>query len=261
MVVHGYLPRIDAAIFADTQSEGNQTYAYLQYLEAKLKSVDIPLYRVSAGDLRQDVLASRYHSNMNRLSNPPFYVLNRNGDGTNSGGMLWRKCTRDYKIVPIESRIRQLLGVQKGNRVPRDVFVDQWFGISTDEFQRIRQNKHAWISNKYPLIEKRISRQGCIAWLTRHKHPIPPKSACTFCPYKSNRTWTLMAENNPEEFADMVQFDAELRSGPNIPGVTGQVYLHRRMLPLSEAVLKDTDPRQQNLNLFEEVCDGGFCGV
>ena len=65
-------------------------------------------------------------------------------------------------------------------------------------------------------------------------------------------------KNRPDEFRDAEEFDAALREQP-YPAVTGQVYVHRRMVSLREAVLSTMgDPTQGDL--FGEECDG-VCGV
>lgn len=51
----GELPRLDAAIFADTGAEPSYVYAWLEWLMAQ---VTIPVYRVATGTLDADVLAS-----------------------------------------------------------------------------------------------------------------------------------------------------------------------------------------------------------
>lgn len=66
----GVLPKLDAAIFADTGWEPRRVYDHLDRLEREvLTPADIPLYRVSNGNLRDDVL------NPNKMRNIPAYTL------------------------------------------------------------------------------------------------------------------------------------------------------------------------------------------
>jgi hypothetical protein len=69
-----------------------------------------------------------------------------------------------------------------------------------------------------------------------------------------------MKKNRPAEWADVTSFDAALRvDGKRLPGVTGEAYIHRRMLPLEEAVVAaGFDPNQ--IDLFDQECEG-MCGV
>ena len=69
-----------------------------------------------------------------------------------------------------------------------------------------------------------------------------------------------MKKNRPEEWADAVAFDTAMRAdGRKLPGVIGEVYLHRRLLPLEEAIVAaGFDPNQ--IDMFDQECDG-MCGV
>jgi hypothetical protein len=92
MIAKGELPMIDCAIFADTQSEPTAVYRHLDWLE---KQLPFPVYRVTAGNLRENILdATIGHSRLD--ARPPFFV--------SSGGMLNRQCTQDFKIIPIVAR-------------------------------------------------------------------------------------------------------------------------------------------------------------
>src|SRR5438132_14380114 len=74
MALHGeFQDRLDCAIFADTGWEPKAVYEHLDWLEARAQEGGIPVYRVSAGNLRQDLLdaVARRES---RVANPPFYV-------------------------------------------------------------------------------------------------------------------------------------------------------------------------------------------
>ena len=48
-------PMPDCAIFADTQSEPDHIYEWLDWLETQLP---FPIYRITAGNLRDDLIAS-----------------------------------------------------------------------------------------------------------------------------------------------------------------------------------------------------------
>lgn len=56
MACDGTLPGLDAAVFADTGWEPPAVYEQVERLAAEFARVDIPLYRVSSGNLRADTL-------------------------------------------------------------------------------------------------------------------------------------------------------------------------------------------------------------
>jgi hypothetical protein len=46
------------------------------------------------------------------------------------------------------------------------------------------------------------------ALVRRLGHPVPPKSACTFCPYGTRRDWQRFAEELPDDFERTVALEA-----------------------------------------------------
>lgn len=110
MAAHGEItPMPDAGIFADTGAEPQRIMEWLDWLE---KQLPFPVYRVSTGNLGEDFLAA-IRGLSSRCGQPPFFVRNPDNDGNAAfvkGGMLWRQCTQDYKLVPIRRKVRELSG-------------------------------------------------------------------------------------------------------------------------------------------------------
>ena len=94
----GELPRLDAAIFADTRWETPAVYDHLEWLEMQAKTAGIPVYRVSAGSLPERVLAWQTGADDPRAE----FLLPLH----TATGMMRRQCTTAYKIEPIEACIR-----------------------------------------------------------------------------------------------------------------------------------------------------------
>ena len=112
-------------------------------------------------------------------------------------GQLRRQCTSEYKINPISKKLRELLNLRHRQHWPKEHVIDQWFGISTDEIQRMRISNRPALHNKYPLIDTvRMTRGDCKEWLKRHNYKVPPKSACIGCPYHSNAMWRDMRDSS-----------------------------------------------------------------
>lgn len=254
MAAHGEIgPMPDCAIFADTQAEPAEVYEHLDWL-CSGNVLPFPVHRVTAGSLRQELIdaAARKVGSHGR---PPFFV--RNPDG--STGMIRRQCTSDYKIDPIHKAVRELIGLKRGQRGPTGgPVVEQWIGISLDEFQRAKPSRIAWIQNRWPLIEKEIDRRACESWLVQNGYPVPPKSACTFCPFRSDAEWRRMRDKQPAAFADAVAISRAIEGG--LQGInSGSVYLHRSLKPLDQVDLSTAEDRGQ-LNMFDNECEG-MCGV
>lgn len=101
----------------------------------------------------------------------------------------------------------------------------------------------------------RMSRGDCFAWFKKNKLPEPPRSACIFCPFRSNNEWRLI-KNNPKEWADAVYIDKVIRKKG---GVRGDLFLHADRIPLDEIDLTTPEDHGQ-MTLFDNEC-AGVCGV
>lgn len=278
MAAHGEIgPMPDCAVFADTGWEPSAVYEHLAWLKSP-NVLPFPVHIVSAGDLRADLFAGargeRWASipAFTRNVTPagtelPVYDEDDNGDLVVVGsrvlptdrigvGMIRRQCTTSYKIVPIRRKVRELLGIA-GRRSPASQIAEQWIGISMDEALRMKPSFEAWQTNRWPLIERGLTRQDCLRWLERHAYPIPPKSACIGCPFHSDAAWRRLRDHDPEAWDDAVTVDAAIRTG--FRGIRGELYLHRSAVPLGEADLTTQADRGQ-LDLWQNECEG-MCGI
>lgn len=248
MAAEGELsPMPDYAIFADTGAEPEEIYKYLDYIESL---VPFPILRVMEGEGLEVALQKSLKGG--RVATAPFFSTGENGRKT---GMLLRQCTSEYKVKPILKKTRDLMGLKKGQRGPKEVSVRQWIGISVDEEVRAKPNPTKWIENTFPLLEKNMYRLDCITWMREHGYKEPSKSACYFCPYHDNSTWEDMKEHDPRTFARAVAMDKAIRNGTS--GVKKNLYLHRSLEPLDEVVF---DPNKDQHDMFDHECEG-MCGV
>ena len=119
-----------------------------------------------------------------------------------------------------------------------------------------------WAANRYPLIEKEMTRYDCLRWMESRGFPTPPRSACTYCPFHSDHEWRKMKMEQPEEFAGAVAFEVEMQrlrtteNGPN--RMKGKLFLHDSLIPLSDVDFSE-DTTQGQLK-FHNECEG-MCGV
>jgi len=157
MAGKGELPKPDCAIFADTGYESKSCYTYLNFLK---KILPFPVYIVQKGNIKEDIINSI--KNNTKFPTAPFFTKNPK---TGKKGMLRRQCTADYKIFEIRKKIRELCNVGFKKRFPKDKYVEQWIGISTDEIMRMKPARDPYILNRHPLIEMNMSRQDCINWM------------------------------------------------------------------------------------------------
>ena len=242
-----------AAVFADTQAEPASVYRWLDWLE---KELPFPVYRVTAGDLAKEaatIKTSAKGSEYFKVNIPSFTVTSK---GT-LGQTHMRTCTRDFKIKPLLREFRKLAGIKRGQK---EIGVVQWIGISLDEIARCRPARDPWIESRWPLLELRMTRRRCLDWMEAKGHPTPPRSACTFCPFHSNKEWRQLKDDAPGDFQQAVDFEKQLHLRKSLNGGdVGKPYLHRSCIPLDQVDLR-TDAEHGQLSLWDDECEG-MCGV
>jgi len=132
MSCKGLLPKLDGAVFADTGWEPKAVYEHLKWLKAEAESYGIPVHILKGRNIKQDALIGQVRGKKEdgvRWASMPYRT--RNPDGTT--GMIRRQCTTEYKIMPIEKFMkREILGLKKYARAPKEPVIEQWIGISTD---------------------------------------------------------------------------------------------------------------------------------
>ena len=242
------LEKPDFAVFADTGWEPPEVYDHLEWLQSQLS---YEVVRVSAGNLRDDLLSDRSADGYTFLG-IPCYVVNPDG----SSSVLKRQCTHHYKLRPIYREIRRRLGLEPGRRAPKNIEVEMWLGISSDEAERMKPGLHEYTVNKYPLVDRGFTRSQLKGWFTfNYPDRTLPRSACIGCPYHSNAVWADMKENRPELFANAVAVDRALRNGQAGSRVLGEPYLHNSRTPLEQADLSTPAPAG-----FSSECEG-MCAI
>jgi hypothetical protein len=249
MAAHGEItPMPNCAIFADTQWEPKRVYEHLDWLCTVLP---FPVHRVTGGNIREHMLASSTtSSSRKRFASAPWHIVNPDG----SFGLSRRQCTKEFKLEPLAKKQRELAGYKPRQRMPKNT-VEVWIGISTDEAMRMKPAWNRWAVNRWPLIEKRMNRGDCLAWLDRNRYPTPPKSSCIGCPFHNATEWREI-KKNAIEWQEAVSVDSAIRHAFKMKGTQ---FMHSSHKPLSEVDLSTPEDRGQ-LNLFNNECEG-MCGV
>jgi hypothetical protein len=251
--------RFDLAIFADTGEEPAAVYKHLDYLQ----SLGQPeIWIRSTGKLGDDLIHGRNSTGQRFVSIPAF---TKSAEG--KVGMVRRQCTAEYKINVVNRAIRrELLGLKPRQRVPKDVLIHQYFGISTDEAARAERAKKRFEGVKHtvphwPLIEKGWSRKDCVGYLREKLPHEVPKSSCVFCPYRTNQSWLHLKETDPDGWARAVEIDNALRDENSVctRGFRQQLFVHRSCVPLEVLDLRSLQP-----NVLDPMTTGeclGMCGT
>jgi hypothetical protein len=247
MIAKGDVPMVDCAIFADTQWEPRSVYEWLDWLE---KQLPFPVHRVSQGNIRDNILTKQNPTGQ-RFVSIPWFIVSPGG----KEGMGRRQCTSEYKLKPIQRKVRELLGYAPRKRIPVGS-AEMLIGISTDEALRMKPSTERYMRNVFPLIEMGISRQQCLDWMAAHDYPTPGKSSCLGCPYHSDDQWRQI-KADPQAWADVLEIDAAIRIP--VRGMRGHQYMHADRKPLAEVDLLTPRERGQ-IDMFNNECEG-MCGV
>jgi len=268
MVALGELEPIDYAIHADTTHESQLTYEFAKRWTPWLEERGVKVITVinPTGGIWEifkrlgQTHIPAYTKATNaavKLVKEVDYSWDENGDEIeietgrmievipNSDGQLNRSCTHRWKIVPM----RRWLQLNR-NGLP----VEQWIGISLDEFQRMKDSDVKYITNRWPLIEKKMTRRDCENWLKSHGIEVPPKSACTFCPYHNTAEWRRI-KTNSYDWKETTEVDNALRK----VRPPYDLFVHPSRKPLEEVDFR-TEQEKGQLSLWDQECTG-LCGV
>jgi hypothetical protein len=168
-----------------------------------------------------------------------------------------RSCTADFKIKVIGKWLKAH-GASAAS--PATVGV----GISADEIQRVNARKNEPYERlAYPLIGLhddtglRLRRSDCEQVIRDAGLPVPPKSACYFCPFHRPETWHQQRRGEPDLFAKSCGLEDLLNKRRDTLG-KDHVWLTRFAKPLRQAIPDGVDL----LPLFDDDnanCDNGWC--
>ncbi len=251
LIEEGRLPPVDFAVFADTQCEPDEVYAWMEKIHGWVKKTRIVI--ATRGNLFTDTIA-KAAGGSTRFASIPFYTADtRDGKNGDDEAILKRQCTSEYKIEVVQQAVRRELGYKKRQRVKHKV--EMLIAMSLEEVTRMRDSREKWITNKYPLIfDVPMHRQQSIEYVKTFGLGTPPRSSCMMCPFHSNEEWRHLRDNEPHNWAKAVAFDKYCRK---IPRMESETFLHQDRIPLDEA---DLDAPDSQLDLFNNDCSG-MCGA
>lgn len=261
----GELPRVDYAIFSDPGKEKKKTYAYLEFLQNwAAKNNGIPILIRKDKNLYKDLLEGT-NSTSNRFASIPAFT-EKDGEV----GILRRQCTKEYKIDIVIKAIREQYELPARKRMP---LTEIWQGITLDEVTRCSLPFNNQLIYVYPFVgyqtskknkaqkldetmTKPMDRNNVIHWYKRNNLPVPPRSACIFCPFQTDHEWNLLKEDQTE-FDEAKKVDQSIRNSSK-RGIIQPIYLHRSLIPIDEI---DFSKVEETTMLFNENECSGFCRV
>lgn len=256
------VPKFDAAIFADTQEEPDEVYRHLEWLE---KQGGPPIVRTTAGRLG-DALEAGTDARGNGRTDGGHYISIPAFQMQPAGptGVIQRQCTSDFKVKPIEKWLRENYGAGVGKPVPKETVLHQYMGLSFDEPKRVIRVKQRFLAKPanwrvhFPLWEMQYTRGDCQTYLRRRMPYEVPRSACVFCPFKSDEEWRRLRDEDAKGWERAVHIDAVCRTGT---GLDAHRYLHKSCVPLDHVDLRPADEKSGQMKFagFQDECEG-YCG-
>ena len=242
MMALNELPRADYLVHADTTWERGATYEFAQSWTPWLSEHGLDVVTVKSN--RTEII-EEWQGRTNGVMIPAFTI------GPNqTEGQLRRQCTNIWKVQPVRRFLSAELGQRNIKKSPG--VAAMLMGISLDEFMRMKDSDVKYVQNEYPLVDLKMTRQDCIAWLERQNLPIPPKSACVFCPYHSKETWQRMGRAGGPDFEVAARVDETVRNMRS----KHTAFVHRSCRPLREVVVDDG---QLAMWPDDATCDSGYC--
>ena len=158
-----------------------------------------------------------------------------------------RTCTADYKIKVIGKWLRQ-----HGASPTRRALVG--IGISVDEIHRANRRRcDPYEEIAYPLLDLGLRRDDCTQLIRKAGLPVPPKSACFFCPFRTVSDWQHQRAHEPDLFARSEELERTIILRRKDLG-RDAAFLSRFGMPLGQAIHLPTADEGD-----DGECDSGWC--
>jgi hypothetical protein len=209
--------RPDMILFADTSGEKPETYAYLPVIQRYLTTMGFPPVKT----VRYEPVRAAYRT----LEEQCLYT--KTLPSLAYGG---KSCSLKYKKSPQTKYLLEHFPpaefVKKRRRVVRAIGFDaaetrrtyagvvQAVGLDAGEEHRLtwartkpaeerKQSREAWLDEHYfaywyPLHEWGMDRAACAEAIRDAGLPVPPKSACWFCPASKKAEILWLREHHPQ---------------------------------------------------------------
>lgn len=262
MILNGDIPMPDhpfIVLNADPGMENSETYHYVAAYRARFEAAGIPFITVRRS-LYDEILALKA-SGRTRFDMPPFWTRNRE---TGKKGRLKQKCTREFKVAPMDRAIREWMHVNLGiSRVSRRIgtnTVRKWIGFSQDEWTRIKESRQEYVYFEYPLIDRRVTKAEIVGYFLKIGRPLPPRSVCNGCYANDVAHFAEMAANRPTDFEQACLVDEAIRDLTQI-GVEDECFVSSTLIPLRELAARGFRLSADVIEQDAEACHSGHCFV
>lgn len=245
MVLRGERP--NAILFADTGGEKPATYEYVATFRDWLAKHDLKLTVIAYSSKMQSPLGVDFACGSAHASLE---------DECHNNGTLPSKafgfggCSQKWKRYPMDKFVQQFKPAihawERGQKVQRCI------GIHAGETRRGKIPDDAKFTYRFPLKEWGWGQQHCEDAIAKAGLPIPPKSACFFCPSMKKSEVLHLAKHHPDLFQRAVAMEQNARECEGLEVVKG---LGRNW---SWETLVKADESQLRLPIYSD-CQAPIC--
>lgn len=189
--------RPDAIVFSDTRGEKPETYAYLRdIVPAWCKDAGFPeLTTVCRADFPNSKTGdASLEDECLRLGTFPSRAY---GFGT---------CADKWKIDPFKWWAKTWAPAIEARG--RGGSVVRCIGYDAGEHRRVGSATDKGLSKRYPLLEWDWDRDACVAAIDRAGLPVPPKSACFYCPSSTKTEIVELSRRHPSLIKRALKMEA-----------------------------------------------------
>ena len=241
LIKRGVLPRPERGVIANTGRESSATWRYLtEHAQPLLDSIGLTIEIIPHSYALRDL-----YDGKNRPLIPAFTAGGK--------GQTRAYCSGEWKRDVVYRWLRE---PERGYG-PRNPII-QWIGYSRDEIGRCKPAKQKYVEIQWPLIMGygvTMTRAECGAVILAEGLPLPVKSACSICPWRTNAEWAWQKEHEPADHLYAIQVDREITRTDERDGL----FLHRSGVPLEFADLSTPDAPEHPLFGRGEGCDVSGC--
>lgn len=240
MILRGERP--NAILFADTGGEKPATYDFVATFRDWLAKHELKLTIIAYSAKMQSPLGVDFACGSAHASLE---------DECHNNGTLPSKafgfggCSQKWKRYPMDKFVQQFQPAidawERGEKVRRCI------GIHAGETKRGKIPDDAKFTYRFPLKEWGWNQERCEAAIYYAGLPVPPKSACFFCPAMRKVEVLALAKEHPDLFDRAVAMEQNARECEGLDVVKG---LGRHW---SWEALAKADASQLRLPLFEDL--------
>lgn len=168
-------------MFADPGAEEKDTYLYIDYIRKTKPEWYKRIRRVTSkyGNIFQYYFKKKTYPSMFK-----------------------RDCTPKFKIIPIKKDLE--------SRYPKGTMFEMNIFYTYDEIGRMFKTSDKPPKGqimKYPLIDRKITRDMCKQIVESFGMLEPVKSGCFFCFFKSKEQWLKLKQSNPDQFKKVLELE------------------------------------------------------